>query len=100
MYEPHSPLFLPAAARRAFSSIFLNASVYISLDIPPPKSPQPILLAKSVADRQQKRMTWIQHQQRYDLEKKTQIYITFEGAKPLADLLGNLTKANIFINTG
>ncbi len=100
LYEPHSPLFLPAVARRAFSSIFLNASVYISLDIPPPKSPQPILLAKSVADRQQKRMTWIQHQQRYDLEKKTQIYITFEGAKPLADLLGNLTKANIFINTG
>jgi len=54
---------------------------------PPPAPPRPVLIARSVADKQHRRKTWRQHCERYALEPGTRVSIELAAGDALRSLL-------------
>jgi len=84
----HPSLLLPAEARRACRECCKGAAVHVDLELPPPASPHPRLVAVDLAHRQRRRETWVQKLNRYALAEAAVVRLTIEGGQRLAQLLG------------
>lgn len=84
----HSSVFLPARARNLWREAALELSVRVTLTLPPPRPPRPLLLAIDDASRQHRRKTWTHNVERYALDLDTDVQITFAGPTTLRSILG------------
>jgi len=80
-------LFLPAVARQLLRAAASTLTVAIAVLAPPPTPPRPVLIARSVADKQHRRKTWRQHCERYALEPGTRVSIELAAGDALRSLL-------------
>ena len=85
-------LFLPAEARHAFRDCFLDASLRVEVELPPPEPARPRLIADDVADRQRRRKTWSQNLERYALPDGAKVRVEVAGCSTLRRMLGDTTR--------
>lgn len=74
-------LFLPAAARRLFRATLEDLTVRVVVSEEPMRAPHPLLVARSIADRQHRRQTWAQHVARYALPASATVNLTLAGGE-------------------
>jgi len=85
-YQVLPSLFLPAKARQLFHELICKVTFHIVVTLPP--KPQRLhLLAEDVADRQRRRKTWKQNQERYALPEGALSDLKIEAGEQLAKLL-------------
>lgn len=85
-------LFLPSAARRAFTDTLLNATVSVTLERAR-RPPRPRLIAASVAQRQCRRQTWTQTVERYALPPHTRVELEVAATPALQALFGDPSRS-------
>jgi len=81
------PRFLPSEARRRFREVFDHARLRVEVNMPPPQSPKPRLVAADEADRQHRRQTWAQRNVRNRLAEDAVVRIEAAGRVELAVLV-------------
>ncbi len=82
------PLLLPATARRTFHRATQPMDILVDVRLPAPPSPRPVLVASCVADRQHRRLSWLEHTNRYALPPGTTVEITLQGGGRLSSIVG------------
>jgi hypothetical protein len=82
-------LFLPAAARSSFCSVFLGATLHVTVEIAPREPDRPRLLAIDAADRQRRRKTWQQNVDRNAAAKGTKVHVEVAAGPVLRRMLGD-----------
>ena len=70
--------FLPSIARKKWVSVFQNSSICVNYFEPPLKFSHPFL-ASNIAERQQRRKSWVEHKKRYALDEESTVQITLFG---------------------
>lgn len=92
-----APRFLPAAARHRFEAIFLDATLRVEVDLPPPAPPRPRLVAADEADRQQRRLTWTDRNARNALSDDAIVRLDVSGHRDLRLLFDALPDGNMAV---
>jgi hypothetical protein len=80
-------LFLPAAARSLLYAATRGLTMTIRVGLPPPP-PWPVLIARSIADKQHRRSTWQQHYDRHALCPEARVMVEIASVGALRRLLG------------
>ena len=88
-------LFLPAAARRLWSDLFLDASLRVEVETVKADRPRPKLVAEDDADRQHRRKTWAQNVARYALSPDTAVSVEAAGSPKFWALFAGTRTARI-----
>ncbi len=78
--------FRPAAARAAFRTACRDIVVHVTVNRSPADSPHPYL-ATTPAQRQHRRMTWLERNARYALPNDAELQVVLEGGDRLATVL-------------
>jgi hypothetical protein len=81
-------LFLPAAARKLFRAEAQGLTFIISVALPPLPPPWPLLIARSVGDKQHRRKTWQQNFDRHALSPEARVEVGIAGGGALRRMLG------------
>jgi hypothetical protein len=81
------PLFLPAAARRAFGDAASALAIEVRVDLPAPREAFPSLVAPSVSARRHAKLTWDQHVSRNALPQGARVDVRLAGPTALAFIL-------------
>lgn len=84
----HTPLFRASVARQSFRALCHGVHLHVTVRLPEPPSPRPLLLARDPADRQHRRQTWRQRTERNALPEGTELSITFAGPPSAATIAG------------
>jgi len=86
MWEISRGQLLPAAARAAFRAACRGLVVHVRVAAPRAERQHPYLVT-SAGQRQHRRSTWTERQQRYALPDEAKVNVVFEGAGPISSIL-------------
>jgi len=81
------PRFVPSEARRRYRELFLDATLRVEVEMPPPRPQRPRLVVADDAERQHRRLTWAQRHERNALPEDAVIRIEVAGSGDLQLLL-------------